>query len=342
MNQTASKVFNVPQPPSDTVSKIAWFPSSNNSQTFMAAASWDKTLRLWDVRNQNSTNVQIEARTMFTLDAPILSCCFSRQNALFSAGCDNLVKAHNLTTGQSQIVGKHDAPISCVAFDDEQNICITGSWDGSIRFWDCRQSNPIHTTLIPSNAKVYSLDFKNPTLLLIGSDKRIRHINMKNFTAPPTVFETLLKLQLRSVALQPDQQAYAVTSIEGRCNITYFDESTPKNKRFTFKCHRSSENGVNKVYPVNCSSFCPAHPSCLFTAGSDGIISVWEIRKRVKLRDLEKLNAPMTDISFDTSGQLLAYAASYDWHKGCNGFDHSKVPRILSIRTILPSSLEKV
>ena len=341
VTQQTSSVFHVPQPPADSVSSIAWFPTSQNNQTFMAAASWDKTLRIWEVRKSSNTEVQIEARAMFTHDAPILTCYFSRQNVLFSAGCDNLVKVHNLTTNQSQIIGKHDAPISAVAFDDERNICITGSWDSSVRFWDCRQSNPVHKTILSSNAKVYCMDFKTPSIIIGGSDKRIHLINMQNFTTSPTVTETLLKLQLRSICLQPSRLGYAVTSIEGRCCMVYFDDSNPKNKRFTFKCHRVDDHGTIKVFPVNCTDFAPTQSTCLATGGSDGLISLWEVERRLKLRDFESAGAPITDIAFDTSGQMLAFAASYDWHKGCNGCDHSKIPRVLGIRTVTPAILGK-
>lgn len=304
----------------------------------MAAASWDKTVRVWDVRKDSNTSCQIQARTMFTHDAPILACCFSRQNALFSAGCDNIVKVHNLATNQSQTIGKHDAPISGIAFDDERNLCITGSWDSTVRYWDCRQPNPAHTTHL--NAKVYCMDYKSPVLVIGGSDRKVHAISMQNPQAPPTVIETLLRLQMRSISVQPTRQGFAVASIEGRCSLVFFDDPA-KGKRFAFKCHRVDERGVQKVYPVNCLGFHPIKQTAMLTAGSDGMITLWDTGNKIRLRDFENMGAPVTQAVFDAAGELLGCAASYDWHKGYSGCDHSKIPSKLVIRTISQDMLTK-
>lgn len=50
----------------------------------------------------------------------------------------------DLGSNQATQVAQHDAPISEMAFIPSLNCLATGSWDKTLRFWDLRQSNPIH------------------------------------------------------------------------------------------------------------------------------------------------------------------------------------------------------
>ena len=51
------------------------------------------------------------------------------------------------------------------------------------------------------------------------------------------------------------------------------------------------------------------------TAGSDGTISIWDKDSRQRLKPMNSLGGPVTAITFNKGGNLLAYAVSYDWHK---------------------------
>lgn len=74
-----NKSYEVPQCPSDAISCLSWFPVTQNNQTFLAGASWDKTLRVWDVRFEPLTSsIQFQPKAMFNHEAPILGCTFSR------------------------------------------------------------------------------------------------------------------------------------------------------------------------------------------------------------------------------------------------------------------------
>ena len=51
---------------------------------------------------------------------------------------------------------------------------------------------------------------------------------------------------------------YAMTSIEGRVAVEFFDPSPAKQaKKYAFKCHRQVIDGVDTVYPVQGLTFNP-------------------------------------------------------------------------------------
>lgn len=55
-------------------------------------------------------------------------------------------------------------------------------------------------------------------------------------------------------------QGYAISSVEGRVAIEYFDSSEESQaKKFAFKCHRRKENGEDTAYPVNAIAFQPVY-----------------------------------------------------------------------------------
>lgn len=63
-------------------------------------------------------------------------------------------------------------------------------------------------------------------------------------------------------------QGYAVSSVEGRVAIEYFDNSeTAQAKKFAFKCHRAKEGGEDVAYPVNAIAFQPVYGT--FATGGD-------------------------------------------------------------------------
>eukprot|EP00967_Tisochrysis_lutea_P031609 scaffold37327_cov20-Tisochrysis_lutea.AAC.2 len=39
-------------------------------------------------------------------------------------------------------------------------MLITGSWDKTLRFWDCRSPTPVHTQPLPE--RVYAMDVNYP------------------------------------------------------------------------------------------------------------------------------------------------------------------------------------
>ena len=79
----------------------------------------------------------------------------------------------NLATNQSQVVAKHDAPVRHVHhLKDMNNMLVTGSWDKTIRYWDLRQPNPVHTQQLPE--RVYSMDVRHPLLVVGLANRRIQ------------------------------------------------------------------------------------------------------------------------------------------------------------------------
>lgn len=79
----------------------------------------------------------------------------------------------NLNTDQTQVVAKHDAPIRHLFHvKDMNNMLVTGSWDKTLRYWDLRQPNPIHTQQLPE--RVYAMDVNYPLLVVGLANRKIQ------------------------------------------------------------------------------------------------------------------------------------------------------------------------
>lgn len=82
-------------------------------------------------------------------------------------------------------------------------------------------------------------------------------------------------------------------------------------KNFSFKCHRDD---AKNVYSVNDISFHPVYGT-FSTAGSDGLINIWDKDRKQRLKEYPKVNGTVSCTAFNRNGSILAYAISYDWSK---------------------------
>ena len=79
----------------------------------------------------------------------------------------------SLATNQTQVVAKHDAPIPyCFHAKDMNNMLVTGSWDRTVRYWDLRTQNPVHTQQLPE--RVYGMDIRFPLMVVGLAGRRIQ------------------------------------------------------------------------------------------------------------------------------------------------------------------------
>jgi len=219
-----------------------------------------------------------------------------------------------------------------VAVVDDMNMIISGSWDKTLRFWNCQQPTPVATLQLPE--RVYSMDVKYPLLVVGCAERHLLVYNLQQIQQNPNPYksgQTALKMQTRCVSCFPDRTGYAVGSIEGRCSIAYVEDTS---KNFAFKCHRSTGavNGFQDIFAVNDITFHPVHGT-LSTVGSDGRFSFWDKDARTKLKTSEACEQPITKSAFNKDGQIFAYAVSYDWSKGHEG-NHPSLPRAIFIHRV--------
>ena len=72
---------------------------------------------------------------------------------------------------------------------------------------------------------------------------------------------------------------------------------------------------MSNVYSVNAISFHPEHGT-FSTAGSDGTYHFWDKDAKHRLKGYPDVGGTISATCFSRSGQIFAYAVSYDWSKG--------------------------
>ena len=100
----------------------------------------------------------------------------------------------SLATNQKQVVAKHDGAVRyCLHVKEMNNMLVTGSWDKTVRYWDLRQPNPVHTQQMPE--RVYAMDIKYPMMSVGTAGRRVQvaSVNKMSFAA------SILKTNLLSI-----------------------------------------------------------------------------------------------------------------------------------------------
>lgn len=225
----------------------------------------------------------------------------------------------NQSGAPAQQVAAHNEPIRCVKSftSNGTQMLVTGSWDKTLRYWDLRQQAPVAT--MECKDKIYSMDLhEGNNLLVVGTaDRWIQIINLTNPTTSYKIIQSPLKWQTRVVTAFTDGTGFAVGSVEGRCAINYVEDKD-QNSNFSFKCHRQtsqSDRNVSNVFAVNAISFHPQHGT-FSTAGSDGTFHFWDKDAKHRLKGYPEVGGTISATSFNRTGNIFAYAVSYDWSKG--------------------------
>mmetsp|Transcript_123050 Transcript_123050/g.241364 ORF Transcript_123050/g.241364 Transcript_123050/m.241364 type:complete len:364 (+) Transcript_123050:27-1118(+) len=328
-----------PNPPQDGISSLSVNGNEQSPTNMVIATSWDNSVNCYELQyspQQQLSGIVPQAQTKH--EGPVLCSDISNDNVtVFTGGCDNAVRMWNVTQGAagSQVIGKHDAPIRNVKFIPEKNVVVTGSWDKTIKVWDMRQ--PTAAATLALSERVYCMDARSQILVAATADKQMHVFDL---TAGNKVseFKSPLTYQTKSLCIFHDCKGFAAGSIEGRVALEYFDElqnkamlannpnaPKPATKNFAFKCHRDGAD----IFAINSLHF---HPYNTFaSAGSDGVVTFWDKDARQKLtsHDMLKKQCPITDVKFNMMGNLCFYSASYDWSRGAENNDPTKmVPNI--------------
>lgn len=232
------------------------------------------------------------------------------------------------------VLGTHDKAIrSVVSIPNNTALVATGGWDANVKIWDSRlPTNTCCIATIQQPGKVYAMDISpDATTLVIGTHGR--HVNLydiRNPNAPTQVQrrESSLKHQTRAIKCNTDSTGYAQSSIEGRVAIEYFNPSEEwQNLKYAFKCHRSTNTGVQTLYPVNTIAYHPkyvivveylylARFGTFATGGCDGIVNIWDGKNKKRIYQMQKLPSSVASLSFNNDGTLLAIASSYTFEMG--------------------------
>eukprot|EP00823_Brevimastigomonas_motovehiculus_P009332 TRINITY_DN89_c0_g3_i1.p1 TRINITY_DN89_c0_g3~~TRINITY_DN89_c0_g3_i1.p1 ORF type:complete len:339 (+),score=56.97 TRINITY_DN89_c0_g3_i1:85-1101(+) len=299
--------FQLSSPPSDGISTVKFAHKSD----LLLISSWDNTVRLYNTTKNELLNKYEEHK------GAVLDCTFSADDAAaFSGGLDKNVIMTDIKSGKSVVLGSHKQAVRCVEYHAPTGMVISGGWDCTINLWDPRSHQPLTASYTNSGCKVYTMAQAGQRLVVGTSGRQVYIYDVRNMAKPEQVRESSLTNQTRCIRCFNDQTGYALSSIEGRVAIEYFDLSPMvQKKKYAFKCHRKTMGKTQVLYPVNSIAFHPIFGT-FATGGCDGIINIWDGFNKKRICLYPAYQTSIASLDFNSTGSLLAIAASYTYEEG--------------------------
>lgn len=159
--------------------------------------------------------------------------------------------------------------------------------------------------------KVYTLAVCGERLIVGTANRKVLIWDLRNMAYVLQKRDSSLKFQTRAIRAFPDQTGYVLSSIEGRVAVEYLDPSPEvQKKKYAFKCHRTKENGVENIYPVNAIAFHKKYGT-FATGGSDGFVNIWDGNNKKRLCQFHKFPSSIASLAFSPDGSMLAIASSF-------------------------------
>ncbi|KAE8216634.1 hypothetical protein CF327_g286 [Tilletia walkeri] len=334
----------LPSPPSQPVSALAFSPDDTKSEGAdrLLVASWDSNVNLYNLKGAKSRE-DIRLLHTFKHEAPVLDVCWVGNNAAASGSVDRRVRLLDLDTGTSEIIGKHDMPISRIRYSKESKLLISGSWDRTLKIWDPTSRKLLKTLAV--GEKVLAMDISPPFAsslahldptprLVVGlTSRKVTIYNLEKWAnaaakvlageetteeewEPEESRESGLKFMFKDIRCLPDGSGFAMSSVEGRVSVDFFGRSAEISaKTYAFKCHRQpGEEGIDTVYPINALAFHPRYGS-FATLGGDATVHIWDPVAKKRIRAYPQFPAALSAAAFSADGKWFAIAS------GAEGID---------------------
>lgn len=271
-------------------------------------------MRLYDAAAGTATST-------LTHGAPVLDADFEGADAVIAGGLDGAVVRFDLATGAAAQLGAHAGGVRCVRWLPSLALAASAGWDAALRLWDPRAAPggaPAAEVRLPG--KAYSMCATSDRLVVATSGRVVDVYDLRTLAAPGAApeqrRESSLKFQTRAVACAPGGAGYALSSVEGRVAMEYFDLSeAAQARKYAFKCHRRAEGGRDVVFPVNALAFNAAHGT-FATGGADGVVNVWDGEHKKRLHQVSGYPTSVAALAFNAGATRLAVAASYTYERG--------------------------
>ncbi|MFN6099353.1 MAG: protein kinase domain-containing protein, partial [Dolichospermum sp.] len=202
-----------------SVNSVAYSP---DGQT-VASGSWDKTIKLWNVKTGNLL------QTLEGHSYSVYSVAYSPDGQTVASGSwDKTIKLWNVNTGNLlQTLKGHSSSVSSVAYSPDGQTLASGSEDKTIKMWNVHTGNLLQTlegNTKPVNSEAYSPD--GQTVASGSTDKTINLWNVKTGKLLQTFNGH--SNWVTSVAYSPDGQTLASGSWDKTIKIWQIPASINK------------------------------------------------------------------------------------------------------------------
>ena len=340
----------------DGISCVTWSPTAN----FLAVASWDHQIRVWDVQTSSGQAVPKAATSH---DGPVLCAAWSSDGArVFTGSCDKTAKVWDLASSSHTQVAAHDAPIKNIFWVSEINMIVTSSWDKTIKYWDGRSGAAVATLQLPE--RPYCMDIRYPLSAPCEArpqtnpepaplPRRTRSLQPPPPAPPPpppppptlpaavppravviaTADRKIVVVNLNNPS-QIFNQIASPLKYQSRCIAAFPDQQgfCLGSIEGRVAVHHVNERDAQKnfafkchrenndIYAVDDLKFHPTFGT-FATTGSDGTFNFWDKDSRQRLKAFNKESAPIPCGGFNREGNIYAYAVSYDWSKGSEHYN---------------------
>jgi WD40 repeat protein len=296
-NQFIGKLLQTLKGHSSWVNSVAYSP---DGQT-VASGSWDKTIKLWNVKTGNLL------QTLKGHSSSVNSVAYSPDGQTLASGNgDKTIKLWNVKTGNLlQTLTGHSSSVSSVAYSPDGQTLASGSGDKTIKLWNVKTGNLLQT-LTGHSSSVSSVAYSpdGQTLASGSGDKTIKLWDVKTGNLPQTL--TGHSSSVWSVAYSPDGQTLA--SGNGDNTIKLWDIKTG-NLLQTLDGHSNQVWSV--AYSRDGRTLASGSWDNTINWSSDKTIKLWNVKTGNLVQTLPGNSSRVNSVAYSPDGQTLA-SGSHD------------------------------